>query len=92
MFSIYDPILDKTLVSPGHQSIKIKSSSIFLLTPGHPPRPTQPRQTAVVSRMFSQVVVMPLDAVVDTDDEVRHVVPHVHVVVLLKHSRAVCKH
>ena len=92
MSSTYNPILDETLISPGHQSIKIKSRSVVFLTLGHSPGSAHPRQTAVVSRMSSQIVLMPLLAVVHSDDEVRHVVLHVHVVVLLEHPRAVGKH
>ena len=92
MSSTYNPILDETLISPGHQSIEIKSRTVVFLTPGHSPGSAHPRQTAVVSRMSSQIVLMPLLAVVDSDDEVRHVVPHVHVVVLLEHSRAIREH
>ena len=92
MLSLDDAVLDGPLVWPGHQGVEVQPGPVLVLPGGHPPRPAQPGQPAVVAGVEAEVLPVPAFAVLHPDDEVRHVVTEVTVVVLLEHSGPVGEH
>ena len=92
MLSLYDAVLNAALAWPWHQGVEVELGPVLLLPARHPLRPPQSGQAAVVTWVEAEVLPVPALTVLHPDDEVRHVLTEVTVVVLLEHSRPVGKH
>ena len=86
MLSLYDAVLNAALAWPWHEGVEVELGSVLVLPGRHPLRPPQPSQAAVVTGVEAEVLPVPALTVLHSDDEVRHVLTEVAVVVLLEHS------